>query len=59
VTAKSFLAAWNEFFFADQSPIPIALFRVIYGVMVIATLLLLRPDWMACRRCKESNLDRG
>jgi len=45
VTAKSFLAAWNEFFFAEQSPIPIALFRVIYGVMVIATLLLMRPDW--------------
>jgi Vitamin K-dependent gamma-carboxylase len=47
VTAKSFRAAWNEFFFAEQSPIPIALFRVVYGVMVIATLLLLRPDWMA------------
>ena len=46
MTAKSFLAAWNEFFFAEQSPIPIALFRVIYGVMVVATLLLLRPDWM-------------
>lgn len=41
------LDAWNEFFFAPQSPIPIALFRIVYGVLVIATLTLLRPDWLA------------
>jgi hypothetical protein len=35
------------FFFAEQSPTPIALFRIIYGVLVVATLLLLRPDWLA------------
>ena len=45
--AKSFFEAWNAFFFAEQSPIPVALFRVIFGVMVLATLLLLRADWMA------------
>jgi Vitamin K-dependent gamma-carboxylase len=39
--------AWNRFFFAPQSPTPIALFRILYGVMVIATLILLRPDWLA------------
>jgi Vitamin K-dependent gamma-carboxylase len=39
--------AWNRFFFAPQSPTPIALFRILYGVMVIATLVLLRPDWLA------------
>jgi hypothetical protein len=44
---RSFLEAWNAFFFAEQSPTPIALFRIIYGVLVVATLLLLRPDWLA------------
>ena len=43
---KSLLEAWNEFFFAPQSPIPIALFRIVYGLLVIATLTLLRPDWL-------------
>jgi hypothetical protein len=39
--------AWNSFFFAPISPLPIALFRIVYGVLVIATLLLLYPDWLA------------
>ena len=39
--------AWNRFFFAPQSPTPVALFRILYGVVVIATLILLRPDWLA------------
>jgi hypothetical protein len=39
--------AWNRFFYAPQSPTPVALFRILYGVMVIATLILLRPDWLA------------
>jgi hypothetical protein len=38
--------AWNEFFFAEQSPIPIALFRIFFGAMVVATLMQLRPDWL-------------
>lgn len=38
--------AWNQFFFAPQSPVPITLFRIAYGLLVIATLLLLRPDWL-------------
>src|SRR5271168_2850650 len=44
---KSPIEAWNAFFFAEQSPTPIALFRIVYGVLVSATLLLLRPDWLA------------
>jgi Vitamin K-dependent gamma-carboxylase len=47
VKAQSFFDAWNRFFFAEESPIPLALFRVLYGVMVTATTLLLRPSWMA------------
>jgi hypothetical protein len=46
VTGKSFVEAWNEFFFAEQSPVPIGLFRILYGLAVIATLLLTRDDWM-------------
>ncbi len=44
---KSLTTAWNRFFFAEQSPTPIALFRIAYGTAVIATLWLLRPDWLA------------
>ena len=44
---SSIAAAWNAFFFAPQSPVPIALFRIVYGALVMATLLLLRPDWLA------------
>jgi hypothetical protein len=47
VKAKSFVEAWNAFFFAEQSPIPLALFRVLFGTVVIATLFLLRGDWLA------------
>ena len=42
MTGKSFVEAWNEFFFAEQSPIPIALFRILYGMAVLATLCLSR-----------------
>jgi Vitamin K-dependent gamma-carboxylase len=44
---RSLAEAWNRFFFAKQSPVPIALFRIAYGALVIATLVLLRPDWLA------------
>src|SRR5271165_1413474 len=44
---KSLTTAWIRFFFAEQSPTPIALFRIAYGTAVIATLWLLRPDWLA------------
>lgn len=43
---RSLFDAWNSFFFEPQSPVPIALFRILYGFMVIATLVLLRPDWL-------------
>src|SRR5499425_974488 len=42
----SLVKFWNSFFFAEQSPVPIALFRILYGILVIATLGLLRPDWL-------------
>jgi vitamin K-dependent gamma-carboxylase-like protein len=47
VKANSFFEAWNGFFFAEQSPTPLALFRIAYGTVVIATLFLLHADWIA------------
>jgi len=47
VRLSSIAEAWNTFFFEPQSPVPIALFRIIYGSLVIATLVLLYPDWLA------------
>jgi hypothetical protein len=46
VKLSSIVEAWEAFFFAPLSPISISLFRGIYGLLVIATLLLLRPDWL-------------
>ena len=38
--------AWDKFFFSPQSPLPIALFRIFYGICVSATLILLHSDWL-------------
>ncbi len=46
MSLRALLEAWNEFFFTPQSPLPIALFRILYGLAVTMTLLLLRPDWL-------------
>jgi hypothetical protein len=46
MTLQTFRKAWEEFFFAPQSPTPIALFRILYGVCVSVTLLLLHSDWL-------------
>jgi hypothetical protein len=47
MSLRSLVQAWNEFFFTPQPPTPIALFRVLYGILLIANLILLRPDWLA------------
>ena len=44
--AYSFSEWWNEFFFRPQKPTPVALFRILYGLLNIANLALLRPDWL-------------
>lgn len=44
---RSLREMWDRFFFTPESPIPIALFRIVYSMLVIATLILLRPDWLA------------
>lgn len=37
---------FNQFFFQPVSPLPLAAFRIVFGLCVVATLLLLRPDWL-------------
>ncbi len=38
--------AWNEFFFKPQSPLPIAVFRILYGLLVLQCLIIqLLPDF--------------
>src|ERR1700722_9230448 len=46
VRLRSLVDAWNEFFFAPQSPVPIGLFRAFYGTVVFAPIILLRPRWL-------------
>jgi len=47
MSLRSLVQAWNEFFFTPQPPTPIAFFRVFYGMLLIANLVFLRPDWLA------------
>src|SRR6185437_12333593 len=43
---RKIYSEWEEFFFAPQSPIPVSLFRILYGICVSATLILLHSDWL-------------
>ena len=38
--------AWERFFFQPQSPLPLGLFRIFYGLCVCVTLLLLHSEWL-------------
>lgn len=44
---RAFFEAWNRFFLREESPVPLGAFRIAYGLAVMATLLLLKPDWLA------------
>ena len=46
MTLRTLREAWDDFFFAPQSPIPIALFRILYGLCVSVTVILLHADWL-------------
>ena len=46
MTLRAFRKAWEKFFFAPQSPVPIAVFRILYGACVLVTLILLHSDWL-------------
>ena len=46
MTLRGLFRSWNEFFFKLQSPAPVCLFRILYGVILIANLLMLRLEWL-------------
>jgi hypothetical protein len=46
VILRRLVEAWESFFFTPQSPLPIVLFRILYGLCVTATLMLLHSDWL-------------
>jgi hypothetical protein len=46
VNLQRLVRAWEQFFFTPQSPLPIALFRILYGLCVSATVILLHGDWL-------------
>lgn len=46
MSLKSIEWWWNEAFLEPRSPVPVALFRILYAVIVLADIALLRPDWM-------------
>jgi Vitamin K-dependent gamma-carboxylase len=46
MTLRELRKHWDHFFFTPQSPLPIALFRILYGICVSATLILLHADWL-------------
>jgi Vitamin K-dependent gamma-carboxylase len=46
VSLEKLREAWEDFFFTPQSPVPIALFRIFYGLCVIGTVTLLHADWL-------------
>ena len=46
MSIRRLLQAWNEFFYKPQSPAPVCLFRIFYGILAIANLIILRPEWL-------------
>jgi len=46
VSPRSLVNAWDTFFFSPQSPTPVALYRIFYGLLVVTTLGLLHGDWL-------------
>jgi hypothetical protein len=46
MSLKSIARAWNGFFLEPISPVPIALFRILYALIVLLDIALLKPDWL-------------
>lgn len=42
--AKKILSLWDEFWFSEQSPAPVCLFRILFGLLVLETAILWSPD---------------
>ena len=46
MSLRKLAEAWEHFFFTPQSPVPIAVFRILYGICVSATVILMHGDWL-------------
>jgi hypothetical protein len=46
MTLRGLFRAWNEFFFKPQSPIPVCLFRILYGIIAFFNLVMLHGEWL-------------
>lgn len=46
MSLRSLVELWDRFFFEPQLPLPLGLFRIVYGIAVTATLILLHRDWL-------------
>lgn len=46
MSLRRLFQAWNSFFFKPQSPLPVCLFRILYGLVVLADLIMLRREWL-------------
>jgi predicted DCC family thiol-disulfide oxidoreductase YuxK len=43
---QSLASSWSAFFFTPQPATPVALYRILYGLLVIANLAQLHRDWL-------------
>ena len=46
MSLKTLARAWNHFFFEPESPVPIAVFRIAFSLVLLVDAFLLRPDWL-------------
>jgi hypothetical protein len=46
ISIRDIIRTWNRFFFEPISPLPIAVYRILLGLLVLANQLLLLPDVM-------------
>jgi predicted DCC family thiol-disulfide oxidoreductase YuxK len=52
ISLKDIARCWNRFFFEPESPLPIAVYRIFFGLAVLANHALLLPDvgeWFGAR----------
>lgn len=46
MSLQSLIRAWNDFFFKPASPLPVAVFRIAFGLLVVVMLITeSMPDW--------------
>lgn len=46
MTLRGFFKAWNAFFFTPRSPLPVCVFRILFGIVGIANLFIMYPEWL-------------